>query len=71
MSRNIHTSGFVVGADKRRGDDVMHGYAFQFGTENIDIIPSRSGIFAKTYSLSMYGTKLIESHFLAIAPSPF
>ena len=41
----------------------MHGYAFQFGTENIDIIPSRSGIFAKTYSLSMYGTKLIESHY--------
>ena len=25
-------------ADKRRGDDFMHGYAFQFGTENIDII---------------------------------
>ena len=25
LSRNIHTSGFVVGADKRRGDDVMHG----------------------------------------------
>ena len=67
LSRNIHTSGFVVGADKRRGDDVMHGYAFQFGTENIDIIPSRSGIFAKTYSLSMYGTKLIESHFFTNA----
>ena len=45
----------------------MHGYAFQFGTENIDIIPSRSGIFAKTYSLSMYGTKLIESHYFTNA----
>ena len=67
LSRNIHTSGFVVGADRRRGDDIMHGYAFQFGTENIDIIPSRSGIFAKTYSLSMYGTKLIESHFFTNA----
>ncbi len=67
LSRNIHTSGFIVGADKRKGDDIMQGYAFQFGTENIDIIPSRSGIFAKTYSLSMYGTKLIESHFFTNA----
>ena len=35
----IYIHGFVVGADKK-GNDIMHGYAFQFGTENIDIIPS-------------------------------
>ena len=60
LSRNIHTSGFVVGADRRKGEDIMHGYAFQFGVENIDIIPSLSGIFAKTYSLAMYGLSLIH-----------
>ncbi len=62
FSRNIHTSGFVIGADRKKNKDFMHGYAFQFGTENIDIIPSLSGVFAKTYSISMYGTRLIESH---------
>ncbi len=67
LSRNIHTSGFVVGADRRKGEDIMHGYAFQFGVENIDVIPSLSGIFAKTYSLSMYGTRLIDSNFLTNA----
>ena len=40
----------------------MYGYVFQFGTENVDIIPNLSGIFAKSYSLSMYSTTLRENH---------
>ena len=63
LSRRVHTTGFTIGADKKKNEDLMHGYAFQFGTENIDVIHSLSGIFAKTYALSFYRTKLIESHF--------
>ena len=62
LSRRVHTTGFTIGADKKKNEDLMHGYAFQFGTENIDVIHSLSGIFAKTYALSFYRTKLVESH---------
>ena len=62
LSRRVNTTGFTIGADKKKNEDLMHGYAFQFGTENIDVIHSLSGIFAKTYALSFYRTKLIESH---------
>ena len=62
LARNIHTTGFVIGADKKKNKDTMYGYAFQFGTDNVDLKTSSSGIFAKSYSLSMYGTKLRENH---------
>ena len=62
LSRNLHSTGFAIGADKKKNDDTMYGYVFQFGTENVDIIPNLSGIFAKSYSLSMYSTTLRENH---------
>ena len=54
LSRNLHSTGFAIGADKRKNDDTMYGYVLQIGTDNVDIIPNLSGIFAKSYSLSMY-----------------
>ena len=62
LSRNLHTTGFAIGADKKKNDNTMYGYVFQFGTENVDIIPNLSGIFAKSYSLAMYSTTLRENH---------
>ncbi len=62
LARNIHSTGFAIGADKKRSKDTMYGYVFQYGTDNTDIIPSLSGIFAKSYSISMYGTTLRENH---------
>jgi len=62
LARNIHSTGFAIGADKKKSKDTMYGYVFQLGTDNTDIIPSLSGIFAKSYSISMYGTTLRENH---------
>ena len=62
LARNIHSTGFAIGADKKKNKDTMYGYVFQLGTDNTDIIPNLSGIFAKSYSISMYGTTLRENH---------
>ena len=53
LARNIHSTGFAIGADKKKSKDTMYGYVFQLGTDNTDIIPNLSGIFAKSYSVSM------------------
>ncbi len=64
-SRDIHTYGISVGADriKDKNRDVMYGYVFQYGNDNIDIGGQGTGLDTDSYSLALYGTKIGEDDF--------
>ena len=61
-SRDIHTYGLSIGADKIKDEDrdTMYGYVFQYGNNNVDIGGQGTGLDTDTYSLALYGTKIGE-----------
>ena len=64
-SRDINTYGISIGADRIKDEDrdVMYGYVFQYGNDNIDIGGQGTGLDTDSYSLALYGTKIGEDDF--------
>ena len=64
-SRDIHTYGISIGADRIKDEDrdTMYGYVFQFLNDNIDIGGQGTGLDTNSYSLALYGTKIGEDNF--------
>ena len=64
-SRDIHTYGISIGADRIKDEDrdVMYGYVFQYGNDNIDIGGQGTGLDTDSYSLALYGTKIGEDDY--------
>ena len=64
-SRDIHSYGISIGADKIKKEDrdMMYGYVLQYGSDNIDIGSSGTNLNTDSYSLALYGTKLGENQF--------
>ena len=64
-SRDINSYGISIGADKikNKDRDIMYGYVFQYGVDNIDIGSSGTNLNTDSYSLALYGTKLRENQF--------
>ena len=62
-SRNFNSNGISIGADKinKEDRDIMYGYAFQFGSDDIDIGNRGTTLNTDTYSLALYTTKLGEN----------
>ena len=63
-SRDFHSYGISVGADKIKDDDrdAMHGYVFQYGNDNVDIGYKGSKLETDAYSVALYNTKLRDDH---------
>ncbi|MDC1085769.1 autotransporter domain-containing protein, partial [Candidatus Pelagibacter ubique] len=63
-SRDFHSYGISVGADKIKDDDrdAMHGYVFQYANDNVDIGYKGSKLETDAYSFALYGTKLRDDH---------
>ena len=63
-SRDFHSYGISVGADKIKDDDrdAMHGYVFQYANDNVDIGYSGTKLETDAYSFALYGTKLRDDH---------
>ena len=63
-SRDFHSYGISVGADKIKDDDrdAMHGYVFQYANDNVDIGSSGTKLETDAYSFALYDTKLREDH---------
>ncbi|MDA9647841.1 autotransporter domain-containing protein [Candidatus Pelagibacter sp.] len=63
-SRDFHSYGISVGADKIKEDDrdTMQGYVFQYANDNVDIGSSGTKLETDAYSFALYGTKLRDDH---------
>ena len=63
-SRDFHSYGISIGADRIKEDDkdAMYGYVFQYGNDNVDIGYKGSKLETDAYSLALYGTKLRDNH---------
>ena len=59
-SRDFHSYGISIGADriKEEDRDTMYGYVFQYGNDSVDIGYKGSKLDTDAYSLALYGTKL-------------
>ena len=68
-SRDFHSYGISVGADKIKEDDrdTMQGYVFQYANDIIDIGSSGTKLETDAYSFALYGTKLRDDHFFTDA----
>ncbi len=64
-SRDIHTYGISIGADRIKDEDrdVMYGYVLQYGNDNIDIGGQGTRLDTDSYSLALYGTKIGEDNY--------
>ena len=64
-SKDFHSYGISIGADKIKKEDrdVMYGYVFQHGNDNIDIGSNGTKLNTNSYSLALYSTKLRDNHF--------
>ena len=64
-SRDIHSYGFSIGADRIKKDDrdSMYGYVFQYGNDNVDIGGNGTNLNTDSYSIALYDTKLRDDHF--------
>ena len=63
-SRDFHSYGISVGADKIKEDDkdAMHGYVFQYANDNVDIGYKGSKLDTDAYSFALYSTKFRDDH---------
>ncbi len=64
-SRDIHSYGFSIGADriKKEDRDSMYGYVFQYGNDDVDIGSNGTNLNTDAYSLALYNTKLRDNQF--------
>ncbi|MDA7756065.1 autotransporter domain-containing protein [Candidatus Pelagibacter sp.] len=62
-SRDFHSYGISIGADRIKEDDrdTMYGYVFQYGNDNVDIGYQGSKLDTDAYSLALYNTKLRDN----------
>ena len=63
-SRDFHSYGISIGADRIKEDDrdTMYGYVFQYGNDNVDIGYKGSKLDTDSYSLALYNTELRDDH---------
>jgi len=63
-SRDFHSYGISIGADriKENDRDTMYGYVFQYGNDNVDIGYKGTKLDTDAYSFALYGTKLRDDH---------
>ncbi len=66
-SRDIHSYGFSIGADriKKEDRDSMYGYVFQYTNDNVDIGSNGTNLNTDSYSFALYETKLRDDQFFA------
>ena len=66
-SRDIFNHGISIGTDRIHEDDrdLMYGYVFQYGKDNVDIGTNGSNLNTDTYSFATYRTKLKENQYFA------
>ena len=66
-SRDIHSYGFSIGADriKKEDRDSMYGYVFQYTNDNVDIGSNGTNLNTDSYSFALYDTKLRDDQFFA------
>ena len=66
-SRDIHSHGISIGADKIKKEDknIMYGYVFQYGNENVKIGSGGTNLNTDSYSFAFYGTNLKENQFFS------
>jgi len=59
-SRDFHSYGISIGADriKEEDRDTIYRYVFQYGNDSVDIGYKGSKLDTDAYSLALYGTKL-------------
>ena len=64
-SRDIHSYGFSIGADriKKEDRDSMYGYVFQYVNDNVDIGSNGTNLNTDSYSFALYDTKLRDDQF--------
>ncbi len=64
-SRDIHSYGFSIGADriKKEDRDSMYGYVFQYVNDNVDIGSNGTNLNTDSYSFAFYDTKLRDDQF--------
>ena len=64
-SRDIHSYGFSIGADKIKKEDrdSMYGYVFQYTNDNVDIGSNGTNLNTDSYSFALYDTKLRDDQF--------
>ena len=65
-SRDIHSYGFSIGADriKKNDRDSMYGYVFQYGNDDVDIGGNGTNLNTDSYSIALYDTKLKDDQFI-------
>ena len=66
-SRDIFNHGISIGTDRihENDRDLMYGYVFQYGNDNVDIGTNGSNLNTDTYSFATYRTKLKENQYFA------
>jgi outer membrane autotransporter protein len=64
-SRDIQNYGISFGTDRIDEDDrdLMYGYVFQFGKDDVDIGSNGSNLNTNTYSLAAYRTKIRDNDY--------
>ena len=64
-SRDIQNYGISFGTDRIDEDDrdLMYGYVFQFGKDDVDIGSNGSNLNTNTYSLAAYRTKIKDNDY--------
>ena len=64
-SRDIQNYGVSFGTDRIDEDDrdLMYGYVFQFGKDDVDIGSNGSNLNTNTYSLAAYRTKIRDNDY--------
>ncbi len=64
-SRDIHSYGFSIGADRIKKDDrdSMYGFVFQYGNDDVEIGGNGTNLNTDSYSIALYDTKLRDDQF--------
>ena len=56
-AKNINTSAITIGADRKNDKNRMHGFAFRFGSDDIDVGNLGSALDMNAFSLTVYETR--------------
>ena len=55
--KDIESTGITIGADRKAGQDLVHGFALRFGRDDVDVGSSGTSLDTDSYSLSIYRTR--------------
>ena len=56
-AKNINTSAITIGADRKNDKNRMYGFAFRFGSDDIDVGNLGSALDMNAFSLTVYETR--------------